>query len=176
MLAQNYSTRLSQTRPVCGLSLEGWLRTGLRVSSSHCHLQSSDFLRLNKNHWKSSKLSSYSQGKLLPFPSRTSGCQTPPGNEFSWADTTSILQKRDLKGRASRWQEGIAQVSGRCSCSSSCHLCESVLCSCICMGGETHDLQDPSSTKIFEAHLEKLCFGAWVGGSEGSQSSLPLKS
>lgn len=158
MLAQNYSTLLGQTRPFCGLSIEGWFRTDLKVSSSHCHLQSYYFLRLNKNHWKSSKLSPYRQGipRLSPLGllggrgllEMNSPGQPPP-----------VLQKQDLKGRASRWQERLAWVSASVQLWFQLSACESILCSCIWVRGGTQDLSTPPAPRILKAYLEKLCFG-----------------
>lgn len=119
MLAQKYLTLLVQTRSVCGLSIahelsiwEFWVRTSSKVSCSpHC-LWIYDFPRFNKIHFKSSKLYAF----------RQLSC-THPGEfwvaEASWKciilHTISVLEKPEMKGRASRWQERIAWVSASMS-------------------------------------------------------------
>lgn len=128
MLAQNHSTLLDHIRPVYGLHIAHglsvwglWVRMSSKMSFSS-HLWIYDFPRFSRNHWKSSKLYPYRQGTPHPAACHThthipgnSGWQGTPGNVLSWVHTTSVLEKREMKGRASRWQERTAWVSASMS-------------------------------------------------------------
>ena len=159
MFAQNYSTLLGQTRPFCGLSIDGWLRRDLKVSSSHCHLQSYDFLRLSRKPLEVIQ--------AFPLQTGTSPLLSPLGllggrgllEMNSPGQPPPVLHKQDLNGRASRWQERLAQVSASIQLWFQLSACESILCSCIWVWGGTQDLSTPPAPRILKAHLEKLCFG-----------------